>query len=849
MSGVKISALFVSVSFAAGAVACAASSPPPEAPRPFVATPSPPEQREVLPLVLGESGYFHRPGLDVMAFSDFYPEGHQGGVTIIQSDVRTAAGGDLRLEPAPGQWQPVPKLVERTVDRKRSTISARLAFPDESKDRKGFNPVEYPDLELSYTVRVEPVGPDFRVSVDLDEPLPEAWRGKVGFNLELFPGEYFGRTFHIGDGSGSFPRQVSGPLERDGDGRILSAPLGRGDVLSVAPESPRRHIVIEAEAGSELTLWDGRAEHNNGWFVVRGELSSDRTKGALVWVIRPSADPDFIREPVIHTSQVGYHTRARKQATLELDPADERAQTIRLFRIHPDASRTLVKESPPEPWGKFLRYDYRTFDFSEVSQEGVYRLEYGETTSSVFRISSEIYRRHVWQPTLEYFLPVQMCHVRVNDRYRVWHDHCHEDDARMAPTNLNHFDGYVQGETTLTRFTPGQSIDGLNRGGWHDAGDYDLRIESQIGTVRILSQIYEEFGLTYDATTFDTETQVVEMHRPDGIPDVLQQIEHGLSSILSAYDKLGRLYRGIIAPTNRQYVLLGDAAAQTDGRAMKGRGASPGHDIDDRWVFTEDNPARQLQVAAGLFAASRALLAHNAELSRRCLAVGRELLAGAEGARDADAVGMRIEALVELALTTKSAEDLKAVVDSRLAILANLEKHGWVVGRVLPLISDQGFKQTIQQRMATVAQTIRKAAGETPFGVPYTPNIWGAGWGIQKFGVDQYFLHQGFPDLFDVDPMLSALSFVLGHHPGENGASFVSGVGAKSLTVAYGVNRADWSYIPGGVGSGTALIQPDFPELKTWPFFWQQSEYVMGGGGTNFLFLALAAERHYDGTR
>jgi hypothetical protein len=66
-------------------------------------------------------------------------------------------------------------------------------------------------------------------------------------------------------------------------------------------------------------------------------------------------------------------------------------------------------------------------------------------------------------------------------------------------------------------------------------------------------------------------------------------------------------------------------------------------------------------------------------------------------------------------------------------------------------------------------------------------------------------------------------------------------VGAKSLTVAYGVNRADWSYIPGGVGSGPALIRPDFPELKDWPFFWQQSEYVIGGGGSNFMFLALAA--------
>jgi hypothetical protein len=95
--------------------------------------------------------------------------------------------------------------------------------------------------------------------------------------------------------------------------------------------------------------------------------------------------------------------------------------------------------------------------------------------------------------------------------------------------------------------------------------------------------------------------------------------------------------------------------------------------------------------------------------------------------------------------------------------------------------------------------------------------------------------------------MLHALNFVLGCHPGPNTASFVSGVGARSVTVGYGLNRADWSYIPGGSVSGTALIRPDFPELLEWPFLWQQTEYVLGGGTTDYLFLALAADRLLNG--
>ena len=66
-------------------------------------------------------------------------------------------------------------------------------------------------------------------------------------------------------------------------------------------------------------------------------------------------------------------------------------------------------------------------------------------------------------------------------------------------------------------------------------------------------------------------------------------------------------------------------------------------------------------------------------------------------------------------------------------------------------------------------------------------------------------------------------------------------VGCGALQ-AYGVNRADRSFIPGGSVSGTGIIRPDFPELKEWPYFWQQTEYVLGGGTTDFLFMVLAAK-------
>ena len=60
--------------------------------------------------------------------------------------------------------------------------------------------------------------------------------------------------------------------------------------------------------------------------------------------------------------------------------------------------------------------------------------------------------------------------------------------------------------------------------------------------------------------------------------------------------------------------------------------------------------------------------------------------------------------------------------------------------------------------------------------------------------------------------------------------------------MAYGTTRADWSYVPGGVVSGTAIIRPDFPELLEFPYLWQQTEYVLGGGSSDYMFLVLAAK-------
>ena len=56
-------------------------------------------------------------------------------------------------------------------------------------------------------------------------------------------------------------------------------------------------------------------------------------------------------------------------------------------------------------------------------------------------------------------------------------------------------------------------------------------------------------------------------------------------------------------------------------------------------------------------------------------------------------------------------------------------------------------------------------------------------------------------------------------------------------------SRETGSAYPGGVGSGTALIRPDFPEMLEWPYLWQQTEYCVGYPTSDYVFLVAAADK------
>jgi hypothetical protein len=262
---------------------------------------------------------------------------------------------------------------------------------------------------------------------------------------------------------------------------------------------------------------------------------------------------------------------------------------------------------------------------------------------------------------------------------------------------------------------------------------------------------------------------------------------------------------------------------------------------DDRWVFTEDNPPRELTTAAHLAAASRALKGFNDTLSEQSLEAARELFEVTDGSGKARAA--KVHAAVELLLTTGEEKYKDFLLSEIDFIVDSIADVGWFTARAEKVMNNAEFSEKFRSALPGLKAHFDKQSAETPYGIPYRPYIWGAGWGIQSLGYRYYFLHKAYPEIFDAELIFNSLNFVLGCHPGSNTMSFASGIGTKSATVGYGLNRADWSYIPGGVISGTALIRPDFPELLVFPYLWQQVEYVMGGGSSHYMFLVLAAQQ------
>jgi hypothetical protein len=794
-------------------------------------------------LHLTEHDVLETQGLSVLLFHNPYHRvfGDQkmNGMEIILHGQRIATSGDVRLSATPEQWDPIPDFRERKRGPAPEEITAFCTYPDRG---------------LSYRIDVQPEAGGFRVAVQLDQPIPPALAGKAGFNLEFLPTLYFGKSYAVDDGAGMFPRHSDGPMEKTASGIVESLPLATAHRITLSPEDPSTRVTITSDS-DPLLLFDGRNKAQNGWFVVRSLIPAGKTGDVVVWHIHPNVILGWTRLPVVGYNQVGYTPEREKIAVVELDPLFDAPKTARVLRLTAEGEYREVFSGEIKPWGKWMRYQYAHFDFSAVRDAGIYTIEYAGQKTGPFRIAKEVYDG-IWRPSLDTYLPEQMDHVKVREGYRIWHGASHLDDARQAPVNYTHFDGYKQGPTTDSPFSPGQHISGLNVGGWYDAGDFDLRTQTQTRVITDLVLAREKFGLNSDDTAVDENARYVQLRKPDGIPDVVQQIEHGVLFLLAQYHVIGHAISGVIEPTLEEYTHLGDAASKTDGRIYSEKlGPLETDGIysgvpDDRWAFTTHTTALNYDAVGALAAAGRVLRGYDDKMAQECLETAVRVwdeehkhspaLFQSFNTTGSDLKHAETEAAVELLISTGGGEtyrkrlrELLPVIKDQFAFL------GGTAARATPLM-DPEFKGEVVDALTAYKPKLQEMLSQNPYGVPISTGTWGGSEQVTRFASEMYFLHQAFPEIIGSAYTLDGLDYVLGRHPASN-VSYVSAVGTQSKLIAYGNNRADYTFIPGGMIPGVVIIQPDFPELKEgWPFLWYENEYVVDAV-TSFILAANAA--------
>lgn len=810
-------------------------------------------------LKLNNMEYFETQGINVLVYSNMFTGGFNdektAGIELIHHGVRTAQGGAVRLSNTPEQWDLVPAIPTRTVNREANSIESILRYED-----FGF------DSRVVVTAKDKGV----EIAVFLDQPVPAELEGKAGFNLEFLPSQYWGKTYLTDGRLNRFPRyvvcntvtrpnsektkQYKGYITSDdrGTGRFVDPlPIETGRNFILAPEDPERRVKITSD-DADIMLFDGRILAQNGWFVIRSLLPAGKTGKVVSWIVEPHAIDGWIREPNIGFSQVGYLPSQPKISVIELDKKDTPLATASLFKIDENGQAAEAFSGPVHSWGDYYKYHYVKFDFSSVNTPGIYYIQYGDLKTNNFIIDNTVYD-NITDATSDIWIPIHMNHMFVREGYRVWHGEPFKEGYRQAPPNTDHFDLHWQGLTTDTKYQGGELIPGLNVGGFFDAGDFDIETGSNIGVVQNFVQTWEYFKPNRDQTFVSQEQRYVDLHRPDGTPDILQFIEHGALNLVAQAEIIGHMAQTLSNSVLYNYHHLGDAASLTDGLPynsdlgpyeVAADGLSSGVK-DDMWAFTSRNPGLDLRAATMFAAVSRALKGYNDDLSARALIQSKRLLKEATellasmpqdnpgrrfGAAD---VGTNLQLFIstgEHQYSEKFQELLWPALDRNLnfVILTALEGIPYM---------DETYSDKLRPYVVKYKEYIDGLEKDNPYGVPIGLANWAGSGAVVNFGTTVCFANKHFPDIIDDSHAFKATNWLFGCHPYHN-YSLVATLGAtRPKEVFYGNNRADFSFIPGNVAPGILFRQPDhFENYDDWPFLWGQNEGTIGGNTSYLIF-------------
>jgi len=681
---------------------------------------------------------------------------------------------------------------------------------EEKRTERGAGIIEFsgalPGHDVRFEQRVSAVGDRVRIELLRTGAWPEEG-GWCSFQFSLPFARHAGAEYRADGQARVFPVDTPPDFSLASGAKKLECSLG----------DPGLNLKLECATG--ISLQDERRWGGAGFQVGVDFPAGNPSKTELFLTL-----PDSGRArpgPRLCYSQIGYPGSGLKFVVLEWPKGTERpSDWVRLE----DVSGGVAEEGR---FGDTVEYDYMqnsfaVFDFSRVREPGDYRVVWSGGSQEV-QIRWSVFEDRLWEPTLDFLIPWQMCHAELDFGGRLPRQpRCHMDDGVRVPADFPGVDGFRSYGCEGTPYAAGEAVP-CARGGWHDAGDYDLNVHAQGFSTWMLALAYEEFGIERDVATLDAERQVFLAGRPDGVPDIVQQVEWGADWLLSMEQPDGRVYVGVVEEPER-YTASILPEEVTDGLAGTG---------DERHVYVDYHPEVQLIQAISLAAASRALAKARPELARRCVDAARRAFEYFQtheevyrdtsyfqaDPRDKGRDGMVAAAAIELYLTTDDGEYLR-VVERMSDALGSLvmewpspystREYGFwysppFLARLHPRLGEGELKSQVEGACRRAAELQARLASPRPW--PFYEWHFGQ-WGNNGHCVDRafdaYWLSRVAPDALTMEDALRAMLWIFGLHP-VNDVVFVCDIGYPGPKHLYS-GRLHGRYGTGPAGVPGAVV-------------------------------------------
>lgn len=289
----------------------------------------------------------------------------------------------------------------------------------------------------------------------------------------------------------------------------------------------------------------------------------------------------------LRLNSIGYLPASPKQATVATNTAAP-------FRVLRRPSDVEVLQGTTTPLHDEINPGLALADFSALHEPGEYQLDIpGLGRSAVFRIDADLYRRPFEVVTRAMYL--WRCGTAVSathDGVTFGHAACHTNDTLLD----------------LAENSPGRRA---ARGGWHDAGDYNLYVVNAGVTVGSMLRAWEDFpraiarashGLTDVPRNPTPETAPSAATEPP-LPAFLAEIRWELDWLLSMQRTNGAVYHKL---STRKF----------------GGMILPEHETADRY-FAPWGTAATADFVAMLAQAARCFRPFQPQFADRCLAAAR----------------------------------------------------------------------------------------------------------------------------------------------------------------------------------------------------------------------------------